>query len=113
MTRSTLARLVAASLGLAAAAAAQPQLLVPLTPPAPTPAASSAMKGREEPSPAEQAALAFRSSRVQGQQLHKAVRKVNRELKWFDDLAVAQKAAKATGRPIVWFQVLGDRKGFT
>jgi hypothetical protein len=56
-------------------------------------------------------AAGFRRLQVDGEQVRPATEKLAKELKWHDSLRSAQRAAKATGKPIVWIHALGDLTG--
>lgn len=55
----------------------------------------------------------FKGTKVDGRDLKRAVEKVTEELKWHKKLSSAQQAAKQTGKPILWLQLLGDLDGYT
>jgi hypothetical protein len=105
--------MTAVALAIAAVLPAQPQLLVPLEPPAPPAACPLPQAAAREPSPAERAARQFRQLQVRGSQLTRAVTTVTRSLAWHDKLDAAARVAAAEGKPILWIQALGTLQGYT
>ena len=74
------------------------------------PAANGAMPGNK-PKPAAPPEETM-GAKLEGKELKKAVVKVNKSLKWFDNLQDARAQSAATGKPILWLQALGDIDGF-
>ena len=108
MTGSPVWRLGAAC-ALATSLAAQPQLTVPQS----VPKAAMAMpQAAAEPTAADLEARAFQRPLRGGEGLARAVRKVNGQLHWHDDLDEALRAAADQGKPLVWIQALGSLSGF-
>ncbi|HMQ21804.1 MAG TPA: hypothetical protein PKE00_04895 [Planctomycetota bacterium] len=69
----------------------------------------------EPPSPeltARKAAMAFRSTRVEGRELAKRVDTVRKSVDWHKSLKAATAAARNEGKPILWIQTLGSLSGF-
>ena len=105
-----------------AVAAAQPQLLVPQTPPPPplpTPPATAsgccvpAVCAPSRPqAAAEREALAYDDVRVAGSVLHGTLEELRRRLAWYRDVRAAVCAARAAQKPLVWIQLLGELDGF-
>lgn len=62
---------------------------------------------------AEQSARAFRSLRLPGSRVRRAVAKLARRLEWHRSLDRAIAAADRSGKPVVWIQALGSLRGFT
>ena len=101
------------ALAIAALLPAQPQLLIPLDPP-PMPAEVPMAAAVARPlTAAEAAAEAFRKMQVRGTALSKAVNTVTKTLTWHDKLGDAARAARESGRPILWIQALGTLQGYT
>ena len=98
---------------IAALLPAQPQLLVPLDPPPMPAAVPMAAAVIRELSAAEAAAEAFRKIQVRGSDLTKAVHAVTKTLTWHDKLGDAARAARESGKPILWIQALGTLQGYT
>ncbi|MEM7203055.1 MAG: hypothetical protein AAF628_22535 [Planctomycetota bacterium] len=113
---AALGSLFAATLSLGLAA--QPQLVVPLTPSARTKMASCVQRAGvklqlAKPTAEQLEAKSFLSTRVQGRRLARAVKKVRKALHWHDDLGTARLAARSKDKPIFWIQALGTLEGFT
>ncbi len=62
---------------------------------------------------ASQGARDFQRLRVPGREVSRAVRSLVADLNWKKTLGAAQRAAKKTGKPIVWIQALGSLTGYT
>ena len=62
---------------------------------------------------ATQSEQKFRGTKVDGNDLKRAVKRVTDELKWHKKLSAAQQDAKQSGKPILWLQLLGDLDGYT
>lgn len=62
---------------------------------------------------AKAAAAGFLRTRIEGRELQKRIDRMLKELDWHEDLESTAVAACATGKPILWVQMLGDVDGFT
>jgi hypothetical protein len=103
-------------LAVGASLPAQPQLLVPLTQPRPTPSpAARSCEGMSvaQLTEAQQEARQFRVPQLKGRRLAREVKKLTRELDWHRELDDAAAAAAQEGKPILWIQLLGDLPGRT
>ncbi len=57
-------------------------------------------------------ARAYRKLEVDGDAVIANVEKLTTELTWHGDLAAARDAARASGKPVLWVQALGDLDGY-
>ncbi len=78
----------------------------------PAQGAPTAAGGKAPCDPAVARAEAFRSKRVDGDELAGAVRHVLDGLDWQENLLDARAIAASTGKPLLWFAALGDLDGF-
>lgn len=59
------------------------------------------------------AASRYRRHRMEGAAVEKAVRRLASELRWHDSLDAALAAARASAKPVLWVQALGELTGYT